>query len=171
MLANVREGSAMHPSAAKTVALDIAALSLAPSFAHALEAYPRLAIWTPELWREATVFNAQFRLFAAIGAPVDILAILAPAVLAYSLRGARPNFMLALAGTIGFALGLLLWFSIVAPANAVLATWTHGPIAPDFAAVRLRWESGHLVIAAVKLASFTLVALACVWTERRAQPR
>ena len=57
----------------KTVALVIAALSLAPSFAHALESYPRLMIWSPELWRDATVFNAQFWLFAVIGAPIDIL--------------------------------------------------------------------------------------------------
>ena len=38
----------------------IAALSLGPSFAHVLESLPRLSQWSPELWRETTVFNSQF---------------------------------------------------------------------------------------------------------------
>ncbi|TGU67784.1 DUF1772 domain-containing protein, partial [Mesorhizobium sp. M00.F.Ca.ET.186.01.1.1] len=43
--------------------ITIAALSLGPSFAHALESLSRLTRWSPALWREATVFNAQFQLF------------------------------------------------------------------------------------------------------------
>ena len=158
----------MRPLAAKVIALTIAALSLAPSFAHALEAYPRLAIWSPELWRDATVFNAQFLLFAVVGAPIDILAIIIPALLTFVLRGRRPQFHLALAGTACFALGLGLWLAIVAPANGVLATWMPGPIAADFDAIRLRWETGHLLIAAVKLVGFVLLALACAWPEDKA---
>ncbi|RVD46830.1 DUF1772 domain-containing protein, partial [Mesorhizobium sp. M8A.F.Ca.ET.023.02.2.1] len=50
----------------------IAALSLGPSFAHVLESVPRLIRWSPALWREATVFNGQFLLFAIIGAPLDV---------------------------------------------------------------------------------------------------
>jgi hypothetical protein len=149
----------------KTIALVIAALSVAPSFAHALEAYPRLMIWSPELWRDATVFNAQFWLFAVVGAPIDILAILVPAGLAFLLRGKRPQFALALAATLTFSLGLLLWFTIVATANSVLATWTPGPVAPEFDAIRRQWEFGHLTIAGVKLIGFALLALACVWPE------
>ena len=48
------------------------ALSLGPSFAHLLEAPPRLTVWPPELWREATVFNGQFVYFAVLGAPLDV---------------------------------------------------------------------------------------------------
>ena len=93
--------------------------------------YPRLMIWPPELWREATVFNAQFILFAVIGAPIDILAILVPAGLAeFMLRGKQQQFALVLAATLIFALGLIIWFAIVATANSVLATWTPGPISP-----------------------------------------
>jgi hypothetical protein len=151
----------------KTVALVIAALSLAPSFAHALEAYPRLLIWPAELWRETTVFNAQFWLFAVIGAPIDSLAILVPAGLTVLLRGRRPQFMFALAAALTFALGLIIWFAIVASANSVLATWRPGPIASDFDAVRRQWEFGHLTIAGVKLIGFMLLALACVWPNVR----
>jgi hypothetical protein len=42
------------------LAVTIAALSLGPSSAHVLESIPRLKQWSPELWRETTVFNAQF---------------------------------------------------------------------------------------------------------------
>ena len=87
----------MRLLAAKVSTLTIAALSFAPSFAHALEAYPRLVIWSPELWRDATVFNAQFLLFAVAGAPIDVLAIIIPALLTFVLRSRRPQFHLALA--------------------------------------------------------------------------
>lgn len=153
----------------KVVVLVIAALSLAPSFAHVLEAHPRLTIWRPELWRDATVFNAQFWMFAAVGAPIDLLAIVVPAGLTLLLRGRHPQFMLALAGTLCFAISLALWFVIVAPANSVLATWMPGPIPTDFDAVRLRWESGHMIVAAAKLVGFFLLALACVWPEPRTE--
>ena len=149
----------------KTVALVIAALSLAPSFAHALESYPRLMIWPPVLWREATVFNAQFIVLAVIGAPIDVLAILVPAGLTVLMRGRRPQFVLTLAATLTFGLGLILWFAIVATANGVLAGWVPGPVPADFDAVRRQWELGHLTIAAVKLIAFSLLALACVWPQ------
>lgn len=148
------------------VALTIAALSLGPSFAHVLEAPPRLMVWTPELWREATVFNGQFRLFGILGGPLDIGAILAVAALAYGLRGDRGRFRLALAGAVLFGLALVAWLGLVAPANAVLATWHPGPIPEDFYAVRNRWETGHMVVAALKLLGFLATALAVVPAKR-----
>jgi hypothetical protein len=56
-------------------AILVMALSLGPSFAHLLEAPPRLTAWPPELWREATVFHGQFAYFAIVGAPLDVGAI------------------------------------------------------------------------------------------------
>ena len=136
----------------------VAALSLGPSFAHVLEAAPRLWRWQPELWREATVFNGQFWMFAAVGAPLDIAAVLCPGVLAWLLYGDRPASMLALAATVLFALALATWFAWVNPANAVLATWQPGPVPADFDAVRLRWETGHMAVAAIKLVGFVCLA-------------
>jgi hypothetical protein len=144
------------------LALTVAALSLGPSFAHVLEAPPRLTVWAPALWREATVFNGQFRLFAAVGAPLDIGAILVTALLAYRLRDEAGRFRFALAGAVLFGLGLAAWFARVAPANAVLATWQPGPIPADFAAIRNRWETGHMAVAALKLLGFMATALAVV---------
>ena len=57
-------------------------------------------------------------------------------------------------------LGLIAWASIVAPMNAILAGWKAGPIPTDFAAVRLRWECGHMVVAALKLLALIMIAIA-----------
>jgi hypothetical protein len=120
------------------VSLLLAALSLGPSYV--LEAPPRLFVWAPELWREATVFNGQFVLFAKVGGPLDVTTILAACFLSYLLANERPAFWFALAGAAFFAGGLAAWFTLVAPANAILATWKPGLIPPDFEAVRLRWR-------------------------------
>jgi hypothetical protein len=150
--------------------LTLAALSLGPSFAHVLEAPPRLTVWSPELWREATVFNGQYQLFATIGGPLDVAAILATALLAYVLRRERPGFRLALASCLLFALSLAVWFAWVAPANGVLATWTPGPIPDDFGAVRTRWETGHMAVAGLKLVGFMATALAIIPLHRGSLP-
>jgi hypothetical protein len=136
-----------------------AALSLGPSFAHVLEAGPRLTVWPPELWRETTVFGAQFEWFAVVGAPLDVGVILVLAVLAFLLRRHRRPFGWALAAAVLYAVALATWFAWVAPANSVLATWTRGPVPADFAAVRDRWETGHMVVAAWKAIGF--IALVC----------
>lgn len=144
----------------------VAALSLGPSFAHVLEAAPRLSVWSQELWRETTVFNAQFWLFAVVGAPLDLAAIALPAILAVMLRKDRPAFRFVLATAVFYALALVAWFTLVAPANAILATWQPGPIAENFDAVRLRWEIGHMVVAAIKLLGFASLVLALLNINR-----
>ena len=139
----------------------VMALSLGPSYAHLLEAPPRLNLWSPELWREATVFNGQFAYFAIIGAPVDIGAILIGAILTFVLRRERPAFWLALAATVLYAVSLATWFGVVAPMNAILAQWEPGPIPDNFEAVRNQWETGHIAITVIKTIGLSC-AIACV---------
>ena len=150
------------------LALIVAALSLGPSFAHVLEAPPRLTTWSPELWREAAVFNGQFTLFATIGGPLDVGAILLAGLFAWLVRREHPAGRFALAAAVLFAAALAIWASIVAPTNAVLATWRPGPVPADFTSVRARWEGGHMAVAALKLAGFVLLTLACLLPDRRA---
>ena len=146
---------------ALAAALVLAALSLAPSWAHILEAPPRLA-WPLELWRETTVFNAQFAWFALAGGPIDLAAILAIAVAAWLLRGGRGGRP-ALLAAILYALALLAWSVIVSRANAELAAWVPGPLPADADAVRGRWEAGHVTVGLLKLAGFGCLA----WSVRR----
>ena len=136
------------------LAATIAALSLGPSFAHALESLPRLTKWSPSLWREATVFNGQFLLFAVIGAPLDVAAIACPGLLAWMVRADRPALWFVLASAVLYAVSIALWFALVKPANDVLGTWEPGPIPENFEALRLRWETGHIIIAGTKAAGF-----------------
>lgn len=147
------------------VTVVVMAVSFGPSFAHVLEAPPRLGTWSPELWREATVFNGQFAWFAIVGAPLDVGSIILGAVFAFSLRGDRA-FRFALAAALFYALALGLWFSVVAPANSVLATWVPGPMPDDFAAIRDRWEGGHMAVTAAKFCGLVCVVLAALCMRR-----
>jgi hypothetical protein len=148
----------------------IASLSFGPSFAHVLEAIPRLKVWSPELWREATVFNGQFQYFLVVGAPLDMLAIAAPLSLAFLVRVNFTAALVAGAGAAFFALALALWFLLVSPANQVMATWTPGPIPTDFDAVRWRWETGHMAVASAKLIGLAFVLFALILIRRGQQP-
>jgi hypothetical protein len=150
------------------LSLVLAGLSLAPSYAHVLEAPPRLADWPPGLWREATVFHGQFAWFAIVGAPIDIAAILVIALLAWASRGERPTRWLTLASAALFLAALLAWTVLVVPANALLAGWRPGAIPPDFAAVRAQWEHGHMAVAALKALGFVALSAAAAFPGRRA---
>jgi hypothetical protein len=149
------------------VALLFAALGLGLSFAHVLEAPPRLLEWSPQLWREATVFGGQYALFGLVGGPLDVLSILALAGLAFLMRDDRGARVAAVAAMLLYAAALGAWALVVAPANTVMAGWTPGPLPGNFAAVRDRWEIGHMIAAALKLAGFSALAIAIL----RARPR
>jgi len=150
------------------VALTIMALSLGLSFAHLMEAPPRLSDWPPELWRDATVFHGQYLLFGVLGGPIDVGAILLGFIITWLIgRGDRGAFRLALSGSLLYLAGLLIWFAVVAPANGELATWTPGPLPENFNAVQMRWETGHIIIACVKLVGFMLMVAAALSMRRR----
>jgi hypothetical protein len=139
----------------------VMALSLGPSFAHLLEAPPRLNVWAPELWREATVFNGQFKYFAVVGAPVEIATLILGSILTFVLRRERPAFWLSMAATILYAVSLATWFTVVEPMNLILAQWQPGPIPDNFEAVRNQWETGHMIITVIKTIGLSC-AIACV---------
>ena len=140
------------------VATMLAALSMGLSFAHVLEMPPRLR-WSPELWMATTTFGGLYWLFGRVGAALDTGAIAAGLALAWTLRQERFAFRFALLGGFLFAAALVLWMALVAPANAAMAGWTPTTLPADFSAVRDRWESGHAVVAAVKLAGFSSLLL------------
>lgn len=135
----------------------LAALSLGPSLAHALEAPPRLR-WPPELWRETTVFHGQYTLFGMIGGPLEIAAVGVTAWVA-TLAVRRGEVAIpAVTAALLFAAALIVWLLVVNRANGVMAAWRPGPLPADFAAVQRRWEIGHIVMAGLKLAGFAALA-------------
>jgi hypothetical protein len=146
----------------RVAALLVTALSLGPSFAHVLEAPPRLLRWSPQLWREATVFNGQYQLFGSIGGALDGAAVLVTATMAFVMRANTDAFGLAVTGAACYALALVAWVAVVSPANAVLATWLPGPIPINFESIRNRWEIGHMIVAGLKGVGFIAVASAAI---------
>jgi hypothetical protein len=48
------------------------------------------------------------------------------------------------------------------PANSILATRKPGPIPADFEAVRSRWKTGHMVVAALKALELAAVCTAAL---------
>jgi hypothetical protein len=146
----------------RVAALVLAALSLGLSFAHLLEAPPRLHVWPPELWRETTNFHGQYALFGSVGGPIEVAAVLAVvACAAIGWRQADGRIVVAAAAVL-FALALAVWLSVVNPANGIMAHWRPGPLPDDFRAVQLRWESGHMIMAVLKLLGFAALSLGIV---------
>jgi hypothetical protein len=144
----------------------LAALSMALSFCHLMEMPVRLS-WGPALWMQTTNFGGLYYLFGRVGAVIDVSAILASAILVVLVRRRQPSIHFTMAGAALMALGLALWVGFVAPMNAVMATWTPGPIPADFLAVRDQWEYSHAAIALIKIAGLTALLLSVLVETRR----
>lgn len=147
--------------AARAAILLLAALSMALSFAHLMELAPRLR-WDPALWMATTNFGGLYYVFGTVGAVIDMAAIVGAATLTLLSRRQPAAFGLALCGTILLGAGLTAWFAFVAPANAVMTTWSPGVVPADFIAVRDRWEHSHAAIAVIKIAGFVALTAAAL---------
>ncbi|MGN6282369.1 hypothetical protein, partial [Frateuria sp.] len=87
-------------------------------------------------------------------------------VFAWLVRHDRGAFPFALVASLLYAASLATWFAVVSPANAVLATWQPGPLPGDFAAIRDRWEIGHMIVATVKFCGLTCIFVAALRLDR-----
>jgi hypothetical protein len=85
------------------ITLVLAGLGLTLGAAHALELPPKMQ-YDPELY--ATVTSTLYPLFGAVGAIIQLGAVLAAVTLTVMVRG-RPAFRLTLLGTLGPVLSLV----------------------------------------------------------------
>ena len=143
------------------VTLLLAALGLGLGLAHALELPPKME-YDAELYTAVT--STLYRLFGAIGGPIQVAALLAAVVLTILVRG-QPAFRPTLVGTLGLALSLGLWGALVAPVNAEWAGALRA--APDSASaayleLRPRWEYGHVAAFGAWLAGFSVLLYSVV---------
>src|SRR5512147_328708 len=93
----------------------------------------------------AAVNSTLYRQFAYVGGPVQILAIVSAAWLAYRLRGTS-SFGLAVGAFACLVVSFGVWWALVQPVNAEWARIIRD--APDAAVhayvqMRGRWEYGH----------------------------
>jgi hypothetical protein len=113
----------------------------------------------PDLWMRVTTVEGLYYLFGRIGAVIDVAAVILPFLLLAALRAEPRARGFTLAAALLMAAGLVLWFALVQPMNAVMATWQPPVVPSDFEAVRQQWEFGHFAIAVVKLAAFSALVL------------
>jgi len=92
--------------------LTLTSLLMGTSFAHTLEMPAKMNV-DGQLWR--TFQHTLYPYFAYIGAPVEIGAIVATAVLSYLVRADRPAFYLALTGTICLSLAFFVVWHLPIP--------------------------------------------------------
>ena len=134
----------------------LAALGIVMGGAHVLE-HPVRMHYDPELYFRVT--STMYRYFAIVGGPIQLLAIIASAVLAWFTRG-RPGFGWTLAGALFLALSLLIWFLRVQAVNEawLQAMQTHpDSVVEEYARLRGRWEWGHMMAFAAWLLGFGIL--------------
>lgn len=146
-------------------ALLLAALTLGMGFCHVMEMPARMT-WDQPLWVGATVTGGLYRMFGTLGAAIDLGAIVALVVVAYKAHS-LPAFRLSAVAAGSYLLTLALFFVIIFPVNLELARWVTGPVPPDWAHYRLRWESGHAINTAIELIGFC----ALLWSVLLDAPR
>ena len=144
------------------VTLLLAALGMTMGMAHLLEMPPKMR-YDGALY--ATVNSTLYPLFAIVGGPIQVAAILAAAVLAYRTRGSGPAYRWAVGGTLGLLFSFLLWAVLVAPVNAEwarVAASDPAGVPAAYLALRDRWEFGHVAAFGVWLAGFCFLLRAAM---------
>ena len=139
------------------LSLTLAALLLGTTFAHTLETPAKLRYDGPQ-WLHAQ--HTLYPAYASIGGTIELLAIIAAAVLAVVLRDWRPALIVALAGTACLAIAFLFWLTVTNRVNARTAEWTADTLPADWQLWRSRWEFSHVVRFVLHLAGFALLVLA-----------
>lgn len=138
------------------LALLLAALGLVMGGAHVLELPVRMQ-YEPRLYMEVT--STLYRYFGIVGGPIQVLAFLACAVLAWLVRG-RSAFRTTLLGAICLGLSLALWFLLVQPVNAA---WLHalqtgpGEAIRAYTELGTQWDYGHAAAFAAWLLGYVLL--------------
>ena len=136
--------------------LVLTALSLGASWSHVLQIRGK-AVWPGPLWRAA--MESLYRDYAIVGGVVELAAILAGWWLVLAVRR-TPAFRWSLGSAVLLSVAFfVIWIGFIAPINRVFATWSSSSLPADWASYRNRWEMWHAVIAALKLAAFSALAI------------
>lgn len=124
------------------MALTLCALGLAPGAAHVMELPIKLG-YSAEQYAQVT--STLYGWFGSVGGAVQVAAVLAGATLAYRLRGTA-TASTAAAAAVALIVSLALWGALVAPVNAAWSglSPTDSGFAAQYAALRNRWEYGHV---------------------------
>ena len=128
-------------------------------FAHALE-LPNKMTLPPAVW--LAVQQKLYNLWGPVSAPVEIIAILATAILAILVRRRRAIFAPTLLAAFLLPVHLVEWFLVVNPINGLVNGWSEAALPADWAAARNRWELGHAIGAVLVLVALVALILAAI---------
>lgn len=92
--------------------------------------------------------------FATVGAPVELGAIAAAAILAYLARRNGRSFFLTAAAMLLVAAFAGVWVGLIRPVNARTAGWTVETIPADWEHWRAQWEYSHTARFVLHLTAF-----------------
>lgn len=122
-------------------ALVLTALTMGLTFAHALEALPKLR-WDAELY--LAVQPNLYYLFGRVGAATELGAIASAFVLTFLVRRQANVFRWTLAGALSLLVSLAVWALFIAPANAQTGAWQQaGAVPADWTRWRAQWEAAQ----------------------------
>jgi hypothetical protein len=93
--------------------LMLASLGMALGAAHTLELVPKMN-YDPELYAQVT--STLYRYYGTVGGPIQVLVLLATAILSFITRRSR-GFGLTVAGAFCLMISLGLWFVLVQSVN------------------------------------------------------
>lgn len=122
------------------LALLVNGLALTMESAHVLE-LPQKWQYDAELY--ARVNGSLYRYFAIVGGSYQVGGLLIGLLLVWRLRGRRPAFTWTAAGMALLAAAFIVWLTVVAPVNQMIAATPAEMLAARWSELRLRWELGH----------------------------
>jgi hypothetical protein len=141
------------------LAILFTALALVPAGAHLAELPNKIGL-DQEAYSIVQNIYAGWALFGI----VLFGALFLNLAMAVMLRDQRTAFWFAVAGFIGLAINLAIFFIWTYPANVATDNWTTVP--ENWQALRAQWEYSHAVNALVMFASFSMVTLSVLTTRR-----
>ncbi len=140
------------------LSLFLVALTLGLTFCHVMEIAGKLRLSGAE-W--LTVQHNLYVAFGpALGAWIEVGAIVLTWAVAFLVRRHRPAAWLTLGAAACTSAGLGVWFLLVAPMNAALSGWTPETLPGDWTGYRDQWEAGHAVHAVLFACGFGALAVA-----------
>lgn len=146
------------------LALLVNGLALTMESAHVLE-LPQKWQYDAELY--ARVNGSLYRYFAIVGGSYQVGGLLIGLLLVWRLRGRRPAFTWTAAGMTLFAAAFIVWLTVVAPVNQMIAATPVEMLAARWSELRVRWELGHAAGFVLQVAGFAaLLASVLVETPR-----
>ena len=136
------------------------ALSLGASWSHLLQIRGK-APWPASFWR--TAMETLYMDYAIIGGVTEIAAIACAWWLVFVVRRSPLAYRWSLSGASLLTIAFLgLWLGLIAPINAVFATWTPETMPMNWTRYRNSWEMWHAVIAGVKAIAFSALVMAVI---------